>query len=293
MRLLARAYAKVNPCLDVLAKKEDGYHEIDYILQSISLFDELFFEEAAGLSLEPEGRRVPIEGNLVLRAAALLRGEAGTKKGARIRLRKQIPIEAGLGGGSADAAAALCALNLLWGLKLPPAALHELAARLGADVPFCLRGGTARARGIGTDLEFFTPREELSFVLVKPKEGLLTKAVFAAWDGLRNPRHPMVGRARNALIEGDFEAFAGAMGNGLEEAAQGLCPGVGRALLALRKAGARGAAMSGSGSAVLGLFDGQAEAERAAALCGDVGESFAVQTRARGLEIEECEGESG
>ncbi|MDR3085348.1 MAG: 4-(cytidine 5'-diphospho)-2-C-methyl-D-erythritol kinase [Christensenellaceae bacterium] len=287
MRLLARAYAKANPCLDVLLKREDGYHEVDYLMQSLSLFDELRFESAPELSLDIEGRALPAEGNLVLRAAELLRAKTGAKKGARIWLLKRIPLEAGLGGGSADAAAALCALDRLWGLNLPSQALHALAASLGADVPFCLRGGAARASGIGTDLAFFTPKRELHLVLVKPKEGLSTKLVFAAWDGLRTPSHPMVEAAQNALIQGDLAALAQAMGNALEEAALDLCPSVRKALLALRAAEAQASTMSGSGSAVLGLFEDRAAAERAAALCRTEGECFAVETRASGLEIEE------
>ena len=165
--LRLRAPAKINLTLEVLGRRADGYHEVRTILQAISLSDEIEFELAPEVSLavEPAGA-APVEGNLVLKAAELLQRETGTAQGAAIRLTKGIPMAAGLGGGSSDAAAALLGLRRLWGIDIDADRLRELAAELGSDVPFFISGGTALAEGRGERLTQLPPLTRKSVVVM-------------------------------------------------------------------------------------------------------------------------------
>src|SRR5690554_833448 len=149
----ALARAKINLSLDILGKRPDGYHEIETVMQSISLSDELVFQPASGLLLESSDSSLPVnETNTVLRAAHLLQKFTKSNHGVKILLKKRIPAGAGLGGGSADAAATLLALNRLWGLNLSGKVLQEQALAVGSDVPFCLTGGTALVQGTGENI---------------------------------------------------------------------------------------------------------------------------------------------
>jgi 4-diphosphocytidyl-2-C-methyl-D-erythritol kinase len=164
-----QAYAKVNLTLEVLGERADGYHDVATVLQTVDLSDTLTFEPASSLTLEGSLPELATEANLAYQAARLLQAETGQKVGARIRLVKRVPVAAGLGGGSSDAAAALRGLNLLWGLGLEVSRLEQLAARLGSDVPFFLYGGTALAEGRGervTPLPM--PQGALGVVLLNP-----------------------------------------------------------------------------------------------------------------------------
>ena len=153
MAILMMAHAKINWALEVTGVRPDGYHALDMLMQRIDLADELFMEPARWISLTVDGKSIPSGGrNLVVRAANALNEYMGTRRGARIRLKKRIPVRAGLGGGSADCAAALLGLNRMWRLNLPESKLMEIGLRLGADVPYLLRGGFARVRGIGDEL---------------------------------------------------------------------------------------------------------------------------------------------
>ena len=152
-KMCLQARAKVNLTMAVLRRRPDGYHDVDLLMQSVSLHDELTIEESDALVLTIEGNLPVEDNNLVLRAARLLAQDAGIEPKAKMHLKKRIPVAAGLGGGSADAAAAFVGLNELWGLAYPPEKLLAIGAKLGADVPFCIAGGCRRATGIGTDLE--------------------------------------------------------------------------------------------------------------------------------------------
>ena len=252
MRL--RAPAKVNWALNVTGVRENGYHELDMLMQTVELHDTLEIEEDEGLSLTCGREDVPCdERNLVMRAARALQAACGCEKGARMRLVKRIPSQAGLGGGSSDCAAALKGLNELWGLRLGEERLREIGLRLGADVPFCLTGGLCRARGLG---EALTPLPSRSrrVLLVKPAQGLSTPEVFHAFDRLGGPDAGDIEAAARALALGDDELLARSARNMLTDAAISLCPEVRETLLALRELGASFCAMSGSGSACLALF---------------------------------------
>lgn len=248
------ASAKVNLTLEVLGKRADGYHEIATVLQTVDLSDRLVLEDASSLVFTTAAPGVPAgDDNLVVRAATLLRDAAGVEAGARIRLDKRIPVAAGLGGGSADAAAALWGLNRLWRLRWPAPRLAELAVLLGMDVPFFLTGGRALGTGRGERLRRVPAAGAYALVLVNPNRPLGTREVYervtaAAYsDGGRADRMLEALRRRNAAL------VAASLYNGLEAVAESMGPAVGQAKAALLAAGALGVAMSGSGPTVFGV----------------------------------------
>lgn len=283
--LCLAAYAKINWTLDILGTRPDGYHLMDMLMQTVSLCDLLWMEESEELTLEAvpggaESAARPEAGdglssagvrydasNLVYRAALLLRERCGVRRGARILLQKRIPSGAGMGGGSADCAAALKGLNTLWGLGLSRAELLSLGLELGADVPFLLTGGLARVGGIGERIQPLAPAPEVWLALVQPCDGLSTREVFSAFDRL-NPaklRHPDNAAAQDALLRRDLAALAPAMGNVLQAVSEPARPALAQAVRALGAAGAACAMMTGSGSVVYGAFDRCADAVAAQA----------------------------
>lgn len=281
-----QARAKVNLTMDVLRRRPDGYHEVDLLMQSVSLCDTLTVRRSDGLSLEIEGDLPVSDDNLVLRAARLLAQHAGIEPRAELLLVKRIPVAAGLGGGSADAAAALVGLNRLWGLNRPQQELLSLGAKLGADVPFCIAGGCCRATGIGTVLHRADSRLKLHLVIVKPCEGLLTREIFGGLvlDGFT--RHPDTPGALEAAQAGDVDALIRCMGNVLEGPAMARRPQIAQALGELNQLGALHARMSGSGSAVFGLFDSQERAAQAALhLSRRYSECYAAQSVPEGVKF--------
>ena len=251
-----RAYAKINLTLGVLYKRMDGYHALDSLMQSVSLYDELSVRRARRVEVTSVGMTLPYD-NTVRRAAEKYRALTGY--GASIQVLKRIPAEAGLGGGSADAAAALRGLQRLYN-GLSGGLLRDVALSVGADVPFCLCGGTARAQGVG---EILTPLKSPAwqYVIVKPKEGVSTKRLFSLLP-LPRPRPDTVAAMR-AVAAADAAAMGPRMQNALEETAAALVPSIGELKEKLLACGAAGACMSGSGSAVVGLFLSE-EAARAA-----------------------------
>lgn len=252
--MIVYAPAKINWTLNVTGTRPDGYHELDMLMQTVELHDTLELAEDERLSLTCGREDVPCdERNLVMRAARALQAACGCEKGARMRLVKRIPAQAGLGGGSSDCAAALRGLNALWGLNLCEGRLHEIGLRLGADVPFCLTGGLCRARGLGEVLAPL-PSKSRQVLLVKPAQGLSTPEVFHAFDRLKRPEAADNEAAARALALGDDELLARSARNMLTDAAISLCPEVRETLLALRELGASFCTMSGSGSACLALF---------------------------------------
>ncbi len=270
MRTIERAYAKINWSLDVLGKREDGYHELDMLITTIALSDELSFESADDLTLAVNGRSVPRDGrNLVIRAAEALIEHTGKRRGAHILLNKRIPIRAGLGGGSADCAATLRALNRLWRLNMPLRDLTRIGARLGSDVPVLMGTGLTRVRGVGDRLLRLQSIKRVPLVLLHPSMGLSTPSVFGQWDQMaRAPLGIDTDAAQAALVKGDMASFYALSGNALEESAIHLCGDVRTAREALIAAGARFAQMSGSGSAVYGAFDDWEKAKQAKAQLG-------------------------
>ncbi len=269
-KIRLRAHAKVNLALEVRGLRADGYHEISTVLQSVSLADELEIERAEGgleLLVEPEEADVgPPEENTVFKAWNLLGDFAGEEFPARVRLRKNIPAGAGLGGGSADAAATLVGLNDLFGLGLSAAELRKVGGRIGADVPFCISGGTALGEGIGEVLSPLPAPPPHALVVAKPAAGADTARIYRAYD--EEPpdesRPASVAPVIEALRAGSLPALAGSIGNDLAPVTESLVPAVGELTGTLLEAGAMGATMSGTGSAVYGLFASQGEARAAA-----------------------------
>ena len=252
-RLKLAAFAKVNLALEVLGKRTDGYHELSTVMQTVDLADRLVLEDADELALTTTSPDVPANGsNLALRAAAALREAAHVDRGLRVSLDKRIPVAAGLGGGSSNAAAVLLGLNRLWNLRWPAPRLAEVAATLGMDVPFFLKGGVALGTGRG---ERVTPLAgmPLSLVLVNPGTPLSTAAVYGR---VTPAMYSDGGRTRamvSALQARKTGRVAATLYNGLEAAAAGANPALPRMRAALVAAGALGALMSGSGPTVFGV----------------------------------------
>lgn len=254
MRVVARA--KINWTLDIVGKREDGYHLMDMLMQPVELADELDLAAADELMLSVDGYPRVKAGpeNLALRAAQALREQTGYRGGASIRLHKRIPVGAGLGGGSADAAGVLAGLNRLWETGLTQQELETLGLQLGADVPFCLRGGLQHAQGVGEALTPMACGGMYWLVILQPCPGLSTREVFGRFRLDARENRPDTRAAAAALAAGDWRALCRSLGNVLQEVSAEMRPEIGEGIAALREQGAAGAWMTGSGSAVFGLF---------------------------------------
>lgn len=262
-----KAFAKINWSLNTLGVREDGYHLMDMVMQMLELHDDITVEPAAQLTLQVDGRvHVPdTSDNLVLRAAKALQAYAGVSDGAAISLHKRIPVCAGLGGGSADAACILHGLNKLWKLHYPLETLCEIGVKIGADVPFCLAGGLMRAEGIGEILTPLPCKRSFPLVIIQPCRGLSTREVFTALYQLPEDKmnRPDTQGVITALREGSLHLLASSLGNTLQPVSEQMRPAIRTCINALREHGARAAQMTGSGSAVFGVFASPAAAHTA------------------------------
>lgn len=279
----------------MLGRRPDGYHEVSTVYQNVSLADELYFKPAPErMVLTSTGFKVPLDGsNLVARAAGLLAVESG--KGAEIHLVKRIPPGGGLGGGSADAAASLEALNELWGLGLPADELNKRAALLGSDVPFFLMGGRALGRGRGELLQRLSSGRPFHLVLVYPgfqvssaeAYGLFAARQVRVAPGSTGTRESgsVMKSMLEALQSGEPGRLAGELINDLEQPVISRYPEIGAVREALLAAGALGARMTGSGSCVFGIArDGDHALEIRSLLDPAVGRSFVLHTTGAGIE---------
>ncbi len=270
-----RAPAKLNLYLRVLGRRPDGYHELETLFERVDLADELTFESAAALQLSCDDASLSCgEDNLILKAARALHACSGTQSGARIHLTKRIPIAAGLGGGSSDAAATLLGLNELWGLRYGAEQLRSLAATLGSDVPFFLSPTPfAIGRGRGEQCEPIQHALHLFQVLVSPRERLSTKEIYDALDQTRNQEGdfnltastPSISMVVHALRNGSLGELAKGLWNDLEPEAIRRCPPISFIQSHLRSSGCLGTRLSGSGSSVFGLCRDAAHAHGVAA----------------------------
>jgi 4-diphosphocytidyl-2-C-methyl-D-erythritol kinase len=263
--LVVRAAAKVNLYLEVLGKRADGYHELETLMAAVGLYDSLALRDDPSGEVRLSCDRPDLAtgpDNLVVRAAELLKRRTGHAGGAAIRLWKRIPLQAGLAGGSSDAAATLAGLNRLWRLGLTAAELARIGAEVGSDVAFFLAGPAAWCTGRGEVTEPLRLGRPLDLVLVCPREGLSTAAVFRR---LTPPAEPHRGDAvRAAAAAGDVEALGRALFNRLGPVAEELCPAVRDARRALEELHPAGVLMSGSGSTVFAVCRGPGEACRVA-----------------------------
>ncbi len=262
----ASAYAKINLTLEVLGRREDGYHEVMTILQTVDLADSISFEDAADLSVESSDPSLSSEDNLVWRAAALLKRTTGHPDGARIRLEKRIPMNMGLGGGSSDAAATLVCLNTHWHLGLDQAALHQLAASLGSDVPFFLTGGTCLGTGRGGKTSPLPAPPRSWVVLVCPQADATMSGIpkTAHMYSLLRPGDFTDGGLTRQMIEAleDGRPIDGLLFNGFRRASQGASSQFTRLEGLMAEAGARNVGLAGSGPALFSLFSNEDEARR-------------------------------
>ena len=263
--MIIEARGKINWSLDILGMRDDGYHIMDMLMQPVTLADTITLKLSEDLTLSTDG--TPLlkadEKHLAIRAARLLKEYTNYPGGASLNVFKRIPVGAGLGGGSADAAAVLWGLNLLWKTNLPQTELEELGLKLGADVPFCLRGGLTRTRGIGEQLEELACGRMFSLIIVQPCRGLSTREVFKAFRNTANIHHPETDLAVHALAEGDLIMLRRSLDNVLQPVSSAMRPEIGNAILKLRESGAEAALMTGSGSAVFGVYRTPAKARSA------------------------------
>lgn len=265
-----KAYAKINLTLDVLGKRADGYHEIKMVMQTVSLYDTVTVEllenenDSGKIYAETNLPFLPTGGdNLACRAAELFFAETGLNYGAKITLEKHIPVGAGLAGGSSDCAVVLKALNKLCDSGLSMHKLCSMGVRLGADVPYCLLGGTRLAEGIGERLSPLPRMPRCSVLLVKPAFSISTKSVYEKIDSISDYRRPDTERVIDGLYSSRLEEIAAGMGNVLEEVSVSDYPVLDEVKLQLLSLGAEAAQMSGSGPTVFGLFSDISKAREA------------------------------
>lgn len=253
-----KALAKINLGLDVIRRREDGYHEVKMIMQTINLYDQIEIKKTreAGIKVKTNLFYLPCnENNLVYKAAKLLMDEFGIRDGVEIDLKKRIPVAAGMAGGSSDAATVLFGINKIFGLKLSLKDLMERGVRIGADVPYCLMRGTALAEGIGEKLTALKPMPKCHVLIAKPGISVSTKFVYENLHLEDVKSHPDIDCIIECIESGDLKGAAGSMGNVLEEVTIPAYPVIQDIKDAMNRNGALGAMMSGSGPTVFGLFD--------------------------------------
>lgn len=267
MRL--RALAKINLGLDILRKREDGYHEVRMIMQTIQMYDVLEMRKVKkpGISLSVNYPYIPSdERNLVYKAAKLLMHEFQVKEGVEIRLEKFIPVAAGMAGGSSDAAAALVGVNRLFKLGLSEKDLMERAVNIGADVPYCVMRGTALAEGIGEKLTRIAQVPDCFVLIGKPGINVSTKAAYESLQLDQIQTHPDIDGMIRDIESGDLRAMTEKMENVFEPGIIGRYPVIGEIKALMEEHGALRAMMSGSGPTVFGIFDDRKKMEEAAAV---------------------------
>ena len=264
MKLEKKAYAKINLGLDVTGRRDDGYHIVRMIMQNVDLFDTLTFEdnETGEIKLTASSEKIPTDdSNLICKVARQLQNEYGVTKGANIHLVKRIPVAAGMAGGSTDGAAAYVALNELWGLGLDKTRLCELAVKLGADIPYCIIGGTALAEGIGEELTVISDMPACSIVIAKPAIDVSTGWVYKELDSKEIEQHPDIDGIRAAIEGGDIEKMCRLIGNVLEPVTAGKYTVIPEIEKILEENGAIRAFMTGSGPTVFAIFDDENKAK--------------------------------
>lgn len=264
--LKLKAMAKINLGLDVLRKREDGYHDLRMIMQNIYLYDQIELKKSGGteITVSTNLSYLPVnEDNLVYKAAKLLKDEFRIRDGLQICLRKYIPVAAGLAGGSSDAAAVLVGMNRMFELGLSQQELMDRGVKIGADVPYCVMRGTALAEGIGERLTRLPDAPDVHVVLAKPAIHVSTGFVYGNLKADRLPYHPDIDAQAEAIRDGDLHRMAKLMGNVLETVTIPAYPVINEIKENMLRAGAAGAMMSGSGPTVFGLFDDEAKARAA------------------------------
>ena len=262
-----KALAKINLGLDVTGRRENGYHDVRMIMQSVYLYDNVRLEktDADGeIRLKSNLGYLPSdENNIAYKAAKILTEEFDIREGVQITLDKHIPVAAGMAGGSSDAAAVLFGMNRMFGLRLSQQDLMDRGVKLGADVPYCIMRGTVLAEGIGEILTPLPAMPKCTVLIAKPPVSVSTKTVYEALDSQEVTRHPDIDGIIRGLEAGSREQVAQCMGNVLEDVTIPLYPVIDQIKQEMLAAGAAGAMMSGSGPTVFGLFENRAQARAA------------------------------
>ena len=273
------AYAKINLSLDILGKREDGYHLVRMVMQTIDLSDELTFETedrecpSMEIRLQTDSGEISCgEDNLIVRAVRRMEKEFGIRKDLRITLKKRIPVAAGMAGGSTDAAAALRAVRDLFVPDVSDAGLQRIGATLGADIPYCVTGGTQLSEGIGEILTALPDAPQCGLVICKPPVGVSTAEVYRKYDSLGPVRHPDIDAQIDAIRRGDLLGMSRQCVNVLEEVTGAMYPEIGEIESFFEKEGAVVSRMSGSGPTVFAVFTDEEQARKAA-------ESFMASNR--------------
>lgn len=266
-RITLRPLAKVNLGLDVVGKRDDGYHEVRMVMQTLKLHDHMVMEkvEDGSVTMKANLPFLPCDNrNLIIKAIQLMKEEYHIDSGIRVNLKKVIPVAGGMAGGSSDAAAALFGMNLLFQLKLSQERLLELGLMLGADVPFCLMRGTVLAEGIGEKLTCVGQMPGCGVLVVKPRIAVSTRWVYEAYDSLTQIEHPDIDRLLYAIQQQNLQDICEHMGNNLELVTESKYPIITRIKQSMKDMGAMTSLMSGSGPTVFGIFHDRRQAEAAA-----------------------------
>ena len=263
-----KALAKINLGLDVLGRRENGYHDVRMVMQSIYLYDEVKIakKKEPGIILTTNLKFLPTgDGNIAYKAAQLLMDEFDLKEGVQITLNKHIPVAAGLAGGSSNAAAVLFGMNRLFGLRLTQQELMDRGVKLGADVPYCIMRGTVLAEGIGEILTPLPACPKCHVLIAKPPISVSTKLVYEKLDSHEIENHPDIDGIIDGLYDQDITKVASRMGNVLEKVTIEEYPVIEQIKNVMKEQGALNAMMSGSGPTVFGLYETKEKARKAAA----------------------------
>lgn len=264
-KIKRKAYGKINLSLDVIGKRDNGYHEVEMVMQRVSLHDTVTIKKvASGITLNSNNKELPLnEGNIAYQAATLMIAHFHLVEGVEITIDKNIPVAAGMAGGSTDAAAVLLGMNELFALQASEETLAKLALTLGADVPFCLGEKTALAQGIGEILTPLTPLCDCSILISKPNFGVSTKWVYESFDATTKIKHPDTKSLIEAINKEDLQKIAEQMENVLEAVTAKKYPEITELKKLMKAKGALGSMMTGSGPTVFGLFAKEEEASQA------------------------------
>lgn len=260
-----KAYAKINLGLDVVRRLPNGYHEVKMVMQNVGIYDELTLTRlSSGIRVTTDSEELPTdENNLIYKAAKLMFTEYNIEEGVRIHLTKNIPIAAGMAGGSTDAAATMKGINELFGLNIPLVRLMELGVRIGADVPYCILGGTALAEGIGEELTCLDDMPPCHILVAKPDINVSTKFVYEHLDAEGVSHHPDIDGMVNAIARGDLQGILDRMENVLETVTIPAHPIISTIKEKMLSLGAVNSLMSGSGPTVFGIFTDTTKASEA------------------------------
>lgn len=266
MNITRKAYAKINLGLDVLRRRADGYHDVKMVMQTVNIYDELTFEknQTGEIRITIEGAGLPVDrSNLIYRAAELMQQTYGLSDGITISLKKQIPIAAGMAGGSTDAAAVFHGMNELFVLQASIPELQKLGVQIGADVPYCILGGTALSEGIGERLTSLPAAPGCYLVVAKPDIAVSTKFVYENLHADNLQSHPDIDGMVQAIIQGDLQGITTRMENVLETVTIEAYPVIRQIKEQMQQLGVEKALMSGSGPTVFGIWSEEEVAERA------------------------------